>query len=108
MKLLPEDIKQKLPALYATDGVKPEEKVVHMKLFTPTSNWTWYVVEGEYRVSHDDFVFFGLVDGLEREWGYFSLKELESVPPRWGCQGVERDLYFTPGPLAEVLPSWDS
>ncbi len=38
-------------------------------------------------------MFFGLVDGFERELGYFSLSELESVHGPYGV-GIERDLYF--------------
>jgi Protein of unknown function (DUF2958) len=42
---------------------------------------------------------FGLVDGHERELGYFSLDELEDVRGSMGLR-VERDLYFTPCPLS--------
>jgi hypothetical protein len=45
-------------------------------------------------------LFFGLVQGLEEELGYFSLSELESV--RVLGLPVERDLYFTPKPLSEL------
>lgn len=33
------------------------------------------------RVVKDDTIFFGFVQGLEEEWGYFSLVELESLKP---------------------------
>ena len=40
------------------------------------------------------------------EWGYFSLRELETVTVTIGrtqVPAVERDLYWTPQPLANVL-----
>ena len=49
-----------------------------------------------------DFLFFGFVIGFEKEWGYFSLNEMESARGPYGLS-IERDLYFTPGPLSEVL-----
>jgi hypothetical protein len=49
---------------------------------------TWYATEFD-----GEDLFFGLVDGLEKEFGYFSLSELESVDGPFGV-GIERDLYF--------------
>ena len=43
---------------------------------------------------------FGLVYGLEKELGYFSLNELESVRGPLGL-GIERDKSFKPKPLKE-------
>ena len=40
-----------------------------------------------------DKIFFGLVYGHDKELGYFSLKELESVKCSFGL-GIERDRYF--------------
>ncbi len=82
---------------------------MYAKFFTPDSNWTWYVTEGSAQHDPDtpdhgevDFLFFGLVIGFEKELGYFSLRELESARGRMGLP-IEHDLYFTPGPLSEVL-----
>jgi len=46
--------------------------------------------------------FFGLVHGLARELGYFWLSELSRVRGPLGLP-VERDLYWTPVPLADLL-----
>jgi hypothetical protein len=54
-----------------------------------------------------DFLFFGFVVGLESEFGYFLLSELESVRTQLGLQ-VERDLYFTEGKLTDVVPAPNS
>jgi len=99
MKLLTKEIRDKLPKLYQTEGIPLEEKVAVAKFFTPDSSWTWYAVEGQEE--DDDFIFFGLVQGLEEEWGYFSLKELESVRGPWGLP-VERDKFFRPQRIKEI------
>jgi len=92
MKLLTKELQSKIPALYSTEETPTEEKIIICKFFSLKGSWTWYVVEGE-RQEDGDFLFFGLVDGLEREWGYFTLRELESVRFH-GIPGIERDLYF--------------
>ena len=52
----------------------------------------------------DDFCFFGYVVGLEREWGYFCLSELESVDIN-GIK-VRRDEDHVPRPLSECLQQY--
>lgn len=88
MELLTAELRQQLPKLYAQEGA--EDHTVYIKYFFPAANWTWFVTEGEPR--GDDFLFFGYVIGLEKEWGYFTLKQLEEIEFR-GLT-VERDLYF--------------
>ena len=46
MKLLPKEIREQLPPLYSQDG-KGGKAVVYTKYFTPSSNWTWLITEGE-------------------------------------------------------------
>jgi hypothetical protein len=98
MELLPQEVREKLPPLYAQEG-NPEH-TVHVKFFTPDANWTWYATEGG--PEGDDFIFFGYVIGLENEWGYFSLNELRATRGPLGLF-IERDLHFTPAPISEVL-----
>jgi hypothetical protein len=93
MALLPESIRQTIPALYSQEAV--EDPIVRVKFFHPLSSFRWYVTEFD-----GEDLFFGLVQGLEEELGYFSLSELESV--RVLGLPVERDLYFTPKPLSEL------
>ncbi|MBI4339655.1 MAG: DUF2958 domain-containing protein [Chloroflexi bacterium] len=99
MKLLTKQLQDHLPKLYATEDVPSPEKVVVAKFFTPWTNWTWYAVEGEE--DDGDFQFFGLVDGHELEWGYFSLQELESVRGPVGLT-IERDLHFKPQKVEDI------
>jgi hypothetical protein len=98
MKLLTEELKKTLPRLYSQEN--DPNPVVACKFFTPDSNWTWWVTEGE--PDGDDFRFFGYVRGLEEEWGYFLLSELEAArgPLRLP---IERDLYFKSGRFTDVV-----
>ena len=97
MKLLTKEIRKKLPPLYAQDG-KGGKAMVYVKFFTPDSSWTWYVTEFD-----GEDTFFGLVEGHEKELGYFSLKELKSAKGPMGLP-IERDLYFKPKMLEEIAP----
>ena len=89
----------KIPKLYETEDVEIEDKKVHVKLFTPWSNWTWYIIEcdGEDQC-------FGFVKGQEAEFGYFSLKELATIEGPFGLK-VERDRFFTPIQVGDI-PHW--
>jgi len=89
--MLTEEIKRKLPKLYATEKVPLHDKVCVCKYFTPWSNWTWYVVEGSLQ-EDGNWMFWGYVEGLCDEWGYFSLKEMEDLKGPFGLK-IERDLY---------------
>ena len=97
MELLTDELRKKLPPLYAQE--KEKDPTVYVKFFTPDSNWTWYATEGEQQ--NGDFIFFGYVIGQEREWGYFSLNELSSAYGPWGLP-IERNLYFYPKRMSEI------
>lgn len=95
MKLLTKEIRAKLPKLYSQDKLGMDA-IAYVKFFTPDSSWTWYATEFD-----GNDTFFGLVDGLERELGYFSLSELESIRGKWGLP-VERDKYWEARKLSEI------
>ena len=103
MKLMTQEIEQKLPELYyfETAGKEP---IATVKFFDPVGSWTWYVAEGR-KQDNGDWLFWGLVDGFESEYGYFTLNELEHAKD--GSRGIyalpiERDLYFHPTPLKQL------
>ena len=102
MKLLTEELRARLPRLYAQEA--PAEPTVYGKFFLPGTGWTWYVTEGS--AQENDFLFFGFVVGLENEFGYFLLSELEAVRSPLGLP-VERDLAFREGKLTDVVPAPD-
>jgi hypothetical protein len=92
------ELRARLPAFCSQDGNR--DPIVHLKFFTPDSNWTWFVTEGSE--DEENVRFFGYVLGLEEEWGYFMLSELESFRGPLDL-AVDRDLYFRPAPFNEVM-----
>ena len=98
MDLLPQELRKGLPPLYSQES--SSAPIVHAKLFTPDAGWTWFITEGSGE--DGDWLLFGYVIGLEEEWGYFLLSEIASVRGPLGLS-VERDLWFQPGPIDEVL-----
>lgn len=118
MKLLTKEILDKLPPLYSHEQDGENAKAV-VKFFDPMGSWTWYATEGgkvcpqhgyydcaEPSCGKPDewtnFLFFGLVDGFEKELGYFSLQELEEIG-QGRILGIERDRYWTPKTIKELL-----
>ncbi len=95
MELLTNEIRKSIPKLYSQEKLG-DCAVVYAKFFDPCSNWTWYATEFDGKD-----LFFGYVCGFVNEWGYFSLRELQSIKGRFGL-GIERDLYFTPITIKEV------
>jgi hypothetical protein len=101
-----------MPSLYSQEEVA--DPMVHCKFFDPVGSWTWYATEGSpvdedgyYDTDKEkvDYLFFGLVVGLEKELGYFSLNELQTL--KEGMRGlralpIERDVHFRPQRLSEI------
>lgn len=94
MQLLTKAVIDRLPALYATDGVK--DPTVQVKFFTPDSNWTGYAIEFDGQDT-----FYGYAGTYEKELGYFSLSEISRVRGKLGLP-VERDMWFDPCKLSVV------
>jgi hypothetical protein len=93
--LITKTLLRTIPKLGATEHTK--DPIARVKLFTPDSNFTWYVTEYDPKSREA----FGLVLGFEIELGYFSLDELESLRGPLGLP-VERDQWFTPVALSKV------
>lgn len=106
MKLLTKEIMKKLPALYSNEDKDAKDVNIICKFFSPYTNWTWFVTEGEsvkLENGNSDYMFFGFVKGIESELGYFTLSELESAK-KGKLSLVERDCYFTENmTLADVM-----
>ena len=97
MRLMTKGLRKKLPPLHSQEA-KGGKAVAYAKWFTPSAGLTWWATEFD-----GEDTFFGLVDGLEKELGYFSLCELQAVRGPMGLP-VERDLYWTPKTLEEIAP----
>jgi hypothetical protein len=97
MELLPDSIRKQLPPLYSQDG-KCGKAIAYLKLFTPDSGFTFFATEFD-----GNDMFFGLVEGFEKELGYFSLSELQGIRGPMGLP-IERDLHFKPTPLEKIAP----
>ena len=94
-------ILKKLPKLYSTENIPNEGKTVVCKYFSPVGSWTWYVIEGEEK-RNGDILFWGYVVGNEKEFGFFSLDQLNKIRLPYGLK-IERDLHFKDVPLIDIL-----
>ncbi|MBX3083940.1 MAG: DUF2958 domain-containing protein [Anaerolineae bacterium] len=99
-ELLPQDVRERLPKLYANEEIGLEA-LAQVKYFTPDSNWTWYASEFD-----GEDMLFGLVSGFEVELGYFALSELQETRGPLGLR-IERDLHFEPKSLRELKEMHD-
>lgn len=101
-KLLPADVRRKLPKLCSQDG-KGDQAIVHLKLFNAYGLGTWYITEGEQ--GEGDFIFFGYcISPLGpdcNEWGYASLNEMATTTKYGRIPAIERDCYFAEGKTVE-------
>jgi len=95
-RLITKDDLDLIPDLYQTErNLNP---ICHIKLFTPDSQWTWYIIE----ISKENYdMCYGYVNGLDSELGYFSLKEIETIRGTLGLE-VERDSSFRQIPLSLI------
>lgn len=97
-ELLTAELRKALPPLYSNENTPLDQQIAHVKFFSPFSGWTWYATEFD-----GEDTFFGWVEGLDSEMGYFSLDELENLS---GMNGqlplVERDCYWSARTLGEV------
>ena len=94
--LIPKDLLEQIPKLYETEEIS--NPICQLKLFTPDSQWTWYIIEFS---KEDKSTCYGYIKGFESELGYFSLQELESIKGPLGL-AIERDLSFSPTALSSI------
>ena len=91
---VPGELLASVPSLYSTQD--QDDPLAVIKLFTPDNSWTWYITEYD----PDQRLAFGLANGFEAEFGYFSISELEESRGPLGLP-IERDLYFIPKPISQ-------
>ena len=98
-QLMTKELGDTIPALYSNEKARNYDSVLApAKLFSPWSNWTWFITEWDRETGEC----FGLVQGFKTELGYFSLDELAEVTVFGGVPAVERDLYWKPTTLGEI------
>lgn len=101
MKLLTKAILEQFERQGDTSEKSAEEIMVIAKFFNPCGAGTWYAYE--YNPKYREFMAFVNLIGPDcAECGPVSLDELESVRGPLGL-GIERDLYFKPRPLKEIM-----
>ncbi|MCX6359213.1 MAG: DUF2958 domain-containing protein [Armatimonadetes bacterium] len=94
-ELLAKELADVLPPLYSQEHV--DDPVVQARFFTPDSCWSWY----PYEYDPTERLFFGWVCGIEREYGFFSLRDLELGGGPSGVR-VELDVNFQPTRLSVI------
>ena len=99
MRLMTKELEKRFAQVGSQESIK--DPVIVAKFFNPAGSGTWYATEYD----PVDKMFFGYVSifgDWNDEWGYFSLKELESYVGPWGL-GIERDLYWTETKASVVI-----
>jgi len=99
-KLIPSTLLSDIPDLYETEGHL--DPILRVKLFTPDSCFTWYVIE--LSKSNLNTCFGYVQSSMDSELGYFSLEELESIHGPLGL-AIERDLSFKPTKFSSIKKS---
>src|SRR5260221_2754283 len=94
-ELLDQKSRELSPPLYTGENLGLNA-LAQVKFFAPDGSWTWYASEFD-----GNDIFFGLVNGLDLELGYFSLSELSEARGALGLP-VERDRYFEPTSLKNL------
>lgn len=77
--------------LYSQNGKGFDAKVV-VKYFNPCGAGTWLITEGQ-KEENGDWTLFGYCYLFDWEWGYVSLKDLESIALPFGMR-IERDIHL--------------
>lgn len=89
-----EEFKIVLPSFEEADN---EENPLALAHFT-NGAWDWYVIAG--KKTTDDYMLLGLVNGIEKELGFFTLKQIEDV-------GAMFDIDFEPIGVFDIYEDFD-
>lgn len=95
--LMPDELREKIPALYSQEG--NPDPLVQVKFFCPYSQAVWFVTEFDGEDTMFGWCDVGWADCAEL--GYISLLEL-SEASKGSLPLVERDLYWKPVPLSRA------
>ena len=84
-----------LPTIESADN---SENPTAVAKFT-NGKWCWFIIGGK-PIANDDFYLYGLVNGVEKELGMFTLKQILEV-------GAELDATFTPVGVFDIYDDFD-
>ena len=96
-KLLPQEVVERIPELYETEGTPVEDKVIHAHYFVGKADW--HIAE----LDRETGEMFGRCDlGLGYpEWGYVRIQDLAELQGQFRLP-VERELDFEPKTAREL------
>jgi hypothetical protein len=101
MKIFTKEILRRLPRLEETAELPIEKQTVQVKLFGGAA-CSWYITSYNPD-TNEAFGFVNLGDYINAELGMIDMNELLAIRfPPFGLH-IERDLYFKPMPLKEVM-----
>lgn len=86
---------KELPSVENVDNQENPLAIAHFS----NGKWDWYVLGGE-ELDNDDFYLFGLVNGIDKELGFFTLKQIQDV-------GAIFDEDFSPIGVFDIYPDFD-
>ncbi len=99
MKIITKELEKRFVRVGRQD--EEVDLLVIARYFNGFGKGTWLATEYDPLTE----ICFGYVQLFEKEWGYFSLKELSEVKhSQLGIPMIERDLYFTEKPISQVCP----
>ena len=103
MLLLPDELKRRLPPLFAQEA--EADPMVYARFYLPGTTCSWYVLEGE--PSGRDLLLTCFFSSEEKQtFGQFGLSALESIRGPQD-QLLMRDESFPEGRLTDVVPAPD-
>lgn len=91
-----ETIKNILPSLDLVDEQENPQAIAH---FTNQQGWEWYIIAGK-PLENNDFYLFGLVNGYEKELGFFTLNQILQTRAVY-------DIDFKPIGVFDIYPDFD-
>lgn len=84
-----------LPTIESADAMENPTAVAKFS----NGKWCWFIIGGK-ALANDDFYLYGLVNGIEKELGMFTLKQILEV-------GAELDTEFTPVGVFDIYDDFD-
>ncbi len=90
-----------VPALYETDHIQAEDKLIPLHYFSAAGDW-WVAEIGTDDGQLLAFGYARLAGYPDGEWGYVDLAELEQVNVHHGLVIAERDLWWKPRKFADI------